>query len=73
MQSILLQVLLRRIRLVFVPSPVVELHPVVFPILNFPGVLERLGQEVSQVIVVGSVFKTEVADVCQVLGEFFYA
>lgn len=62
-EGILLEVLLGRIRLVLPPSAVVELHPVIFPILYFARVLEGLSEEVSEVVVVWGIFETEVADV----------
>lgn len=61
---------LRRVRLV-VPSPaVVELHPVILSIFDLTSVLEGLGQEVTQVVVVRGILEAQVADICEVLVEF---
>lgn len=57
-------------RLVFPTSTVVQLHPVVLPIFNFPCVLQGLSEEVSQIVIIGSVLETEVANVGQILVEF---
>lgn len=66
----MLQVLLGRIRLVFPAPAAVQLHPVIFSILHFASVLESLGEQVPQVVVVGRIFETEIADVGKVLVEF---
>jgi hypothetical protein len=47
-----------------------DLHPVVLAILNLARILEGLGEELSEIVVIGSVLKTQVADICQILGEF---
>lgn len=61
---------LRRVRFHGLPAPsIVQLHPVVLAILNFAGGFERLGEEVTHVVIVGSVLESEVADVCEVLVE----
>lgn len=49
---------------------VVDLHPVVFAILNLARVLQCLRKEIAQVIVVRVVLETKVADVAEVLVEF---
>lgn len=64
---------MRRVGLVFPPAAVVELHPVILSILDFACVLKGLGKEVSEVVVVRSVFETEVADIGKVLRKFLYA
>lgn len=46
-----------------------DLHPVVLAILHLAGVLQRLGEEVSEVIVVGGVLESKVSHVRQVLVE----
>jgi hypothetical protein len=51
---------------------VVKLHPVVLTILNLAGALEGLGEELAQVVVVGSVLEAEIANVAEVLVEFLY-
>jgi hypothetical protein len=51
---------------------VVKLHPVVLAILNLAGALEGLGEELAQVVVVGSVLEAEIANVAEVLVEFLY-
>ena len=66
-----LESLLGRIGLVFPPSTVVQFHPIVLSILNFPSVLEGLGKKIPQVIVVRGVFETKIAHIAKVLGEFF--
>ena len=72
-ESILLQVLLRRVGLVFPPAAVVEFHPVIFSILDFACVFKGLGQEVSEVVVVRGIFEAEVADISEVFRKFLYA
>lgn len=47
----------------------VDLHPVVLAVLDVAGVLESLGKELAEVVVVGGVLEAEVADVGEVLGE----
>lgn len=64
-----MQVLLRRVRLVLPPASVVQLHPVIFAIFDFPGILQCLGEQVSQVVIVRGVFKPEVAHVGQIFIE----
>jgi hypothetical protein len=60
-----------RVRLHHLPAlAVVQLHPVVLAILNLPGALKRLGEELTQVVVVRGVLETEVANVAEVLVEF---
>jgi hypothetical protein len=50
---------------------IVQLHPIVFAILHLArNVLECLGEKVTQMIVVGGVFETEVADISKVFVEF---
>lgn len=46
-----------------------DLHPVVLAILYLTGVLERLGEELSEVIVVRGILETEISNVGKVLGE----
>lgn len=48
---------------------VVQLHPVVLAVLNLATVLQCLGEQIAQVVVVGCVLKAKVADVRQVLVE----
>ncbi len=52
------------------PLSVVQQHPVVYTVLDFASVLESLGEEVSEEIVVGSLLEAELADVVEVDGEF---
>lgn len=66
-----LKSLLRRVRFVLVAPAVVQLHPVVLSILDLPSVLQSLGKQVPEVIVVGGVFKTKIAHITQIFGEFF--
>ncbi len=47
----------------------VDLHPVVFAVLDLAGVLESLSKELAEIVVVGGVFEAEVADVREVLAE----
>lgn len=49
----------------------IDLHPVVLAILDLTGVLESLGKELAEIVVVGCVFKAEVADVGEVLAKLF--
>lgn len=49
---------------------VVQLHPIVLAVLNLATVLQCLGEEVAQVVVVGCVLEAKVANVRKVLVEF---
>ena len=49
-----------------------HLVPVVLAVLDAAGVVQRLGEEVTQVIVVGRVLEAEVADVREVLVELVW-
>lgn len=49
---------------------VVELHPVVLAVLYLASALERLREQLTQVVVVGGVLEAQVANVAQVLVEF---
>jgi hypothetical protein len=49
---------------------IVQLHPVVLAVLNLASALERLGEELAEVVVVGGILETKVADVAKVLVEF---
>jgi hypothetical protein len=63
-----------RVRLHHLPAlAVVQLHPVVLAILNLPSALERLGEELAQVVVIGGVLETEVANVAEILVELLCA
>ncbi len=63
----MLSVLLHRL----LPSfAVIELHPIIIPILDLPSVFQRLGEEIAQVVVVWSILKTEVSHVTQIFVEF---
>lgn len=48
---------------------VVQLHPVVLAVLDLPSALERLSEELAQVVVIGSILEPKVADVAEVLVE----
>jgi hypothetical protein len=48
---------------------VVELHPVILAVLDLASALERLSEELTQVVVVGCVLEAEVAYVAKVLVE----
>lgn len=64
------QVVVRSIWLCRLPTLAsVKLHPVVLSILYITRVLKGLGEEVTQIVVVGSVLEAEVSNVCEVLGE----
>lgn len=54
------------------PFAVVQLHPIIFSILDFSRVLQRLGEQVSQVIVIGSVLESQVADIGQIGVQLIY-
>lgn len=49
---------------------VIDFHPVIFAILNLAGALKGLREQLTQVVVIGSVLEAEVTDVAQVLVEF---
>jgi len=51
---------------------VVELHPVVLAVLNLTSALESLSEEITKVVVIGSVLETKVANVGQVLVELLW-
>ena len=60
----------RWVRLENLPAlAVVELHPVVLAVLDLAGALERLREELAEVVVVRGVLEAQVADVAQVLVE----
>lgn len=46
-----------------------NLHPVVFAVLDVAGVLQRLGEELAEVVVVGRVFEAEVSHVGEVFAK----
>lgn len=46
---------------------VVQLHPVVFAVLDLSSALQGLGEKLAQVVVVGGILEAEVANVAQVL------
>ena len=48
---------------------VVELHPIILPILNFAAVLESLSEQVPEEIVIGGIFETKVPHICEILVE----
>ena len=54
----------------FPAFPVVQLHPIVLSILHLSGILQGLGEQIPQVIVIGSFFEPQSSDVAQVLVEF---
>lgn len=56
----------------FPPFTIVQLHPIILSILNFTGVLQRLGEQISKVVVVGGIFEPEVSDVTQVLIDLIW-
>ena len=59
-----------RIRL---PSlTIVQQHPVVHPVLDLTRVLQCLGEEISEEIVIWSLFEAEFTDVVEVDGEFLF-
>lgn len=58
-----MEMLLRRIRLVLPSAPIVQFHPIVLAVLDFAGIFQGLRKKISQVIVVGSVLESEVADI----------
>ena len=60
----------RGVRLHYLPAlSIVQLHPVVFAVLDLASALQRLGEELTQVVVVGCVLEAEVTDVAEVLVE----
>lgn len=52
---------------------IVELHPVVLPILHLAGGLESPCEQVPKIIVVRGVLEAEVANISQILVEFIFA
>lgn len=48
-----------------------NLHPVVLAVFHLAGVLQRLSEELAQVVVVGCVFEAEVSHVREIFAEFF--
>jgi len=50
----------------------VQLHPVVFSIFDLASVLQDLSEEITEIIVIGSVFETKVPDIREVLVELFW-
>ena len=67
---LVVKVRLRGIGLVVPAAAVVQLHPIIFAILHLAGILEGLRQDVAQVVVIGCIFKPEVANIAQILVEF---
>jgi hypothetical protein len=66
----LVEVVLRWVLLDGLPSfAVVQLHPVVLSIFQLPGVLQRLGEQIAEVVVVGSVLEAEVSHIREILVE----
>ena len=62
-KGVVVEMLLRRVRLVLPSSSIVELHPVILSIFDVASVLESLCQEVPEIIVVGGVLETEIANI----------
>ena len=50
-------------------SSTIQLHPVILAVFNVAGVLQCLTEQVSQEVVIGSVFESEVPYVAQVFVE----
>lgn len=48
---------------------IIELHPIVLSIFDFAGVLERLSEQLTQIVVVRSILKSKVPDVAKVFAE----
>lgn len=66
-----MKVCLRRVLLQDFPAfAIVELHPVIFSILDFSSVFQSLSKEIAKVVVVGGVFEAEIANVREVFVEF---
>ena len=63
---------LRRVMLDSFPATsTVQFHPVILAIFDFAGILQRLREEISKVVVIGSVLETQVSNVTKVFVEFF--
>src|ERR1700722_15103969 len=45
---------------------VIELHPIVLAILHLAGVLQRLREELTEVVVIRRVFKSKISNVAQI-------
>ncbi len=44
-------------------SSTIQLHPVVLAVFNIARILKRLGEQVSQEVIVGSVFESEISHI----------
>ena len=51
------------------PFAIVKFHPVILSIFDLAGVLERLREQLAQVVVVWSVFEPQISDVAQVFAK----
>lgn len=66
-----MQVVLRRVGLDSFPATsTVKLHPVVLAVFNLASVLQGLGEEIAEEVVVGGVLEAEVANIREVLVKF---
>lgn len=48
---------------------VVQLHPIILSILNLARVLQSLGEQIPQIIIVRGLFEPQVPDIAQILIE----
>lgn len=48
---------------------IVQLHPVILAILHLARILQSLGEEFPEIVVVRSVLEAEIADIAQILVE----
>ena len=60
----------RWVRLHHLPAlAVVKLHPVILAVLDLAGALECLREQLTEVVVVGGVFKAKISHVAEILVE----
>lgn len=46
-----------------------DLHPVVFTILDLPGILESLSKQLPEIVIIGRIFESQVSYVSKILRE----
>ena len=51
------------------PFAVIQFHPVILAILHFSSILQRLSEKLTEIIIVGGIFKTQISDVAEVFAE----
>jgi len=53
----------------FPPFTVVQLHPVIFAVLNFTSVLQGLCKEFAEIVIVRSILKPQISHVAEIFVE----